>query len=363
MPRSTSTTPLPKSSAAFPRSKKGTSRPLSGARASRDTTNPADLSWLVAALPQDKLVGIGGSVTGLSKVFSADIVAVSQDGRAFKRVRIVIDGTNTPAKIIYRRDLTSAGWPLGEQAPRAAPRRRRPQCPAPRLRINISPQREETPHCEKHRKNSRHRPGPRRRPDRGSLQPQPPSCPKSPASQNSYTPRGYPSTSPKTSAAPWPRSSGKNFSRAATPPSASPPSGWSPAAKTSRPPAPPSPPSPSASRPKLNSPPNATSSSITPATPNPPPPPPSFSSPPPAPSSPTAPPSPNPPASNSAPSPPPAPPSPASRPIPPASSSRSPPPASNSSSSATARPPNSATSRSPTPPIPPPPSPAKSAAP
>ena len=54
----------------------------------------------------------------------ADIVAVSSDGRAFKRVRIVIDAsqynplasssgsTTPPSVIIYRKDLTAYGWPF-----------------------------------------------------------------------------------------------------------------------------------------------------------------------------------------------------------------------------------------------------------
>jgi hypothetical protein len=45
-------------------------------------------------------------------VYSADIVAVSGDGRAFKREKIVVNVTASPAKIVYRKDLTSLGWPL-----------------------------------------------------------------------------------------------------------------------------------------------------------------------------------------------------------------------------------------------------------
>jgi hypothetical protein len=52
------------------------------------------------------------AITGKSYQYSADIVAVSGDGRAFKRVRIVVDCQASPAKIVYRKDLTSFGWPL-----------------------------------------------------------------------------------------------------------------------------------------------------------------------------------------------------------------------------------------------------------
>jgi DNA uptake protein ComE-like DNA-binding protein len=51
-------------------------------------------------------------LTGQSSQYSADIVAVSGDGRAFKRVRIVVDVSTSPSKIVYRKDLTSFGWPL-----------------------------------------------------------------------------------------------------------------------------------------------------------------------------------------------------------------------------------------------------------
>jgi Type II secretion system (T2SS), protein K len=63
-------------------------------------------------------------LTGASNRYSADIGAVSADGRAFRRVRIVVDvsqsnplgaaggTTPPPAVIIYRKDLTAYGWPL-----------------------------------------------------------------------------------------------------------------------------------------------------------------------------------------------------------------------------------------------------------
>lgn len=76
------------------------------------STDPADISWLVEALPRDRVMQIGALVTGISRVFSADIVATSRDGRAFKRFKVVIDGRESPPKIVYRRDMTSSGWPL-----------------------------------------------------------------------------------------------------------------------------------------------------------------------------------------------------------------------------------------------------------
>jgi len=59
--------------------------------------------------------GLASSITWVSYQYSADIVAVSGDGRAFKRVRIVVDARTQPAKIVYRKDLTYLGFPLPER--------------------------------------------------------------------------------------------------------------------------------------------------------------------------------------------------------------------------------------------------------
>jgi type II secretory pathway component PulK len=75
-------------------------------------TDPSDISWLLDAVPTNKISIAGRYLTGRSCVFSGDIVAVSPDGRAFRRYRVVIDGSKTPSYVIYRRDLTEWGWPL-----------------------------------------------------------------------------------------------------------------------------------------------------------------------------------------------------------------------------------------------------------
>jgi len=75
-----------------------------------------DISWVLdAGIDQAKLIQAGKYMTGSSTIFSADIVTVSQDGRGFKRVKIVVDGSSGTPQIIYRRDLTDAGWPLDPQ--------------------------------------------------------------------------------------------------------------------------------------------------------------------------------------------------------------------------------------------------------
>jgi DNA uptake protein ComE-like DNA-binding protein len=77
-----------------------------------DTTN---IAWVAEALTdKTKAVAIGDSITGRSYRFSADVVGVSGDGKAYHRVRIMVNGTTTPAAITYRRDLTASGWPMGQ---------------------------------------------------------------------------------------------------------------------------------------------------------------------------------------------------------------------------------------------------------
>ena len=55
---------------------------------------------------------IGAQITGKTYRFSADVLGVSGDGKGFHRVRIVVDASKSPPAIIYRRDLSAAGWPL-----------------------------------------------------------------------------------------------------------------------------------------------------------------------------------------------------------------------------------------------------------
>ena len=71
----------------------------------------SDLTWAQAALG-GKYNALRPYITAQSYQFSADIVAVGGDGRAFKRVRIVVDCRTQPARIMYHKDLTNLGWPL-----------------------------------------------------------------------------------------------------------------------------------------------------------------------------------------------------------------------------------------------------------
>jgi len=75
----------------------------------------ADLStvaWVAEVLPREKAVAIGGQITTRSFQFSADILAASGDGRAYKRFRAVVDASESPPRVLSWCELTHLGWPL-----------------------------------------------------------------------------------------------------------------------------------------------------------------------------------------------------------------------------------------------------------
>ena len=79
------------------------------------TASDVDLTsvaWVMDALKPEKAVAIGGAITVQSHQYSADIVAVSGNGRGWKRYRAVIDALESPPKVLFWKDLTHLGWPL-----------------------------------------------------------------------------------------------------------------------------------------------------------------------------------------------------------------------------------------------------------
>jgi DNA uptake protein ComE-like DNA-binding protein len=91
--------------------------------ATTSTTNTADptngagqgLGFITQVLTQEKAMAIGGLITVRSYQYSADIVAVSSDGRAFERYRMVYDISSGKPKVLAWKRLTHLGWPLDPQ--------------------------------------------------------------------------------------------------------------------------------------------------------------------------------------------------------------------------------------------------------
>ncbi|HVT90924.1 MAG TPA: type II secretion system protein GspK [Tepidisphaeraceae bacterium] len=78
--------------------------------------DPSDITWLQAAVANYNT--IQQYVTGSSLRYSADILAISGNGRAFRRVQVVFDTQNIASgtlSIISRKDMTDQGWPLDPQ--------------------------------------------------------------------------------------------------------------------------------------------------------------------------------------------------------------------------------------------------------
>ncbi|MFP4132332.1 MAG: PP2C family protein-serine/threonine phosphatase, partial [Thiohalospira sp.] len=72
---------------------------------------PGTMAWLLEAIP-DAIVQLDDDVTARGTHFSADIVAASGDGRAYRRTRIVVNSSAAEPAVVFRRDLTDGGWPL-----------------------------------------------------------------------------------------------------------------------------------------------------------------------------------------------------------------------------------------------------------
>jgi hypothetical protein len=69
------------------------------------------MAWVAEALPE-KASAIGRYITIHSYQYSADIIGVSGDGRAFSRYRMVADTSDEEFKIIYWKSLKHLGWPI-----------------------------------------------------------------------------------------------------------------------------------------------------------------------------------------------------------------------------------------------------------
>ncbi len=85
--------------------------------------NGTSLAWALDVIEPEKLLaamavlgggGTGSGAVGRSYQYSADILSVSHDGRAFARARYVIDVSGSTPRVLHRQDLTARGWPLDE---------------------------------------------------------------------------------------------------------------------------------------------------------------------------------------------------------------------------------------------------------
>jgi len=75
----------------------------------------SSIAWVTKALDREKATAIGSYITVRSFQYSADIVCLSGNGRAYKRYKAVFDTENGTPRIVYWKSLTHSGWPLNRE--------------------------------------------------------------------------------------------------------------------------------------------------------------------------------------------------------------------------------------------------------
>ncbi|MGH7940933.1 MAG: hypothetical protein ACREE6_06305 [Limisphaerales bacterium] len=77
------------------------------------------VAWIVDALgassPVIKALQTGDYITVHTYQFEADIAAVGPYGRGYRRVKFIFDTSDGTPVILYRQDLSSLGWALGDK--------------------------------------------------------------------------------------------------------------------------------------------------------------------------------------------------------------------------------------------------------
>ncbi len=78
----------------------------------KDDADLTSILWVTRVLSKEKAIQIGSYITTNSFQYAADIVAVSGDGRAFRRYYVIIDMAEGNPRVVYKQPLHYLGWPL-----------------------------------------------------------------------------------------------------------------------------------------------------------------------------------------------------------------------------------------------------------
>lgn len=77
----------------------------------------ASIAWVTSVIGKGGAAILAGPfITAQSYQFTADIAALGQFGRGYRRVKYVFDTSDGAPKIIFRQDLAHLGWALGKDA-------------------------------------------------------------------------------------------------------------------------------------------------------------------------------------------------------------------------------------------------------
>jgi len=79
------------------------------------TTELDTVAWVTNVLDEQAATQAGPYLTTRAYQFSADVAAVGRQGRGFRRVLFVFDTSGDKPVVVYRRDRTRLGWPLGAE--------------------------------------------------------------------------------------------------------------------------------------------------------------------------------------------------------------------------------------------------------
>jgi type II secretory pathway component PulK len=82
----------------------------------RDSGKDLDtIAWVTEVLDQEKAVAIGSYITTRSFQYSADILAIAGNGRAYRRYMAVFNMSTQTPQTVYWKSMTHFGWPLNEE--------------------------------------------------------------------------------------------------------------------------------------------------------------------------------------------------------------------------------------------------------
>jgi len=79
------------------------------------TTELDTVAWVMNVLDEPAARLAGPLLTARTCQYSADVAAVGRAGRGFRRVLFVFDTSGDKPVVVYRRDRTHLGWPLGAE--------------------------------------------------------------------------------------------------------------------------------------------------------------------------------------------------------------------------------------------------------
>jgi len=84
-------------------------------RQRKSTDDLKTLAWVAEAIDNESAIQAGPYITTRSYQFTADAAAVGKNGKGFRRTAFVIDASGDAPIVVYRRDLSRLGWPLGAE--------------------------------------------------------------------------------------------------------------------------------------------------------------------------------------------------------------------------------------------------------